>query len=76
MLIWEGRRGCWGAYYEEWRVNNKQCHQKSSVSTGSQKLLGDRSYRNQGESKEGCLPYNHTAKSSTETVQQNTTTHT
>lgn len=62
------------AFYEEWRVNNKACHQKSSASTGSQKL-GNRSYRNQREGKEGCLPYNHTTKSSTETVQRSTTTH-
>jgi len=56
-------------------VNNKGRHQKSSASTGSQKPLADRSYRNQRESKEGSLPDNHAARSFTETAQRRRTTH-
>lgn len=57
-------------------MTNKGSHQKSSARTGSQKPVGDRSCRNQKETKEGSLPDNHAVKSSKETVQWGRTTHT
>lgn len=57
-------------------MTNKGSHQKSSASTGSQKPVGDRSCRNQKETKEGSLPDNHAVKSSKEAVQWGRTTHT